>query len=340
VHNHTVAATGWDSSPGLNSLSDWRIDYALLEGFGSEYPVERPCVVLMQGDPIPNDGCYKDSKGRITLPIMPSYTTLQLVAIVTIDPTAALADREIGIKLKSSFGDSLAGGDFDETAIWDDSCTIDMNGDGFPDNYRPNCDTNEQVLELRLRAPDLQIKDVSVGKKKGNIGDMLSVTVQIINDGNSHATDVNVILCVDQSENSIKKNGCHEENVAYRQLIEAIMPTTSDEDTPMITLLYLVEAGNHEVVVVVDPDNIIVETDEKNNFAKVPGTMGSNNGILDVGIEIVARYSVPAIILGATFALIAVAGVVMYGRRIEALDRFAEKSSMMANLDDNSDTQF
>ena len=118
------------------------------------------------------------------------------------------------------------------------------------------------------------------------------------------------------------------------------MPTTSDEDTPMITLLYLVEAGNHDVVVVVDPDNIIVETDEKNNFAKVPGTMGSNNGILDVGVEIVARYSVPAIILGATFALIAVAGVVMYGRRMEALDRFAEKSSMMANLDDNSDTQF
>ena len=68
--------------------------------------------------------------------------------------------------------------------------------------------------------------------------------------------------------------------------------------------------------------------------------MGSNYGVLDVGIEIVARYSVPAIILGATFALIAVAGVVMYGRRIEALDRFAEKSSMMSNLDDDSDTQF
>ena len=40
------------------------------------------------------------------------------------------------------------------------------------------------------------------------------------------------------------------------------------------------------------------------------------------------------------FALIAVAGVVMYGRRMEALDRFAEKSSMMSNLDDDSDTQF
>ena len=123
VHNHTIGNTGWDTIPGLNSISDWKIDYALLEGFGSEYPIERPCVVLMQGDPLPTDICYKDSKGRITLPEMPSYTTLQLVAIVTIDPTAALADREIGIKLKSSFGDSLSGGDFDETAVWEDSCT-------------------------------------------------------------------------------------------------------------------------------------------------------------------------------------------------------------------------
>jgi len=339
VHNHTIGNTGWDTIPGLNSLSDWKIDYALLEGFGSEYPIERPCVVLLANDPIPTEGCYKDWQGRITLPVMPSYTTLQLVAIVTIDPTAALADREIGIKLKSSFGDSLSDGDFDETAIWEDSCTIDMNGDGFPDNYRPNCDTNEQVLELRLRAPDLQISTVDVGTRKGQIGDMLSVTVSILNDGNSHATDVNVILCVGQSVNSIKKNGCSEENVAYRQLIEAIMPTSSDDEPPLITLLYLVEAGTHEVVVVVDPENIIVETDEKNNFVSA-GDMGSNNGILDVGVEIVARYSVPAIILGATFALIAVAGVVMYGRRMEALDRFAEKSSMMANLDDDSDTQF
>jgi hypothetical protein len=339
VHNHTVDGAGWDIVPGLNTLGKWNIEYALLEGFGSEYPVERPCVVLMQGDPIPSEGCFKDSKGRITLPEMPSYTTLQLVAIVTIDPEAALADREIGIKLKSSFGDSVAGGDFDETPIWEDSCTIDMNGDGLPDNYRPNCDTNEQVLELRLRAPDLQILETKVGVRTGQIGDMLSVTVSIFNDGNSHATDVNVILCVDQSVSSIKKDGCKESNVVYRQLIEAIMPTRDGDEPPLITLLYLVEAGTHEVVVVVDPENIIVETDERNNYQSV-GDMGSNNGILDVGVEVIALYSVPAIILGATFALISVAGVVMYGRRIEALDRFAEKSSMLSNLDDESDTEF
>ena len=72
--NAAVDGAGWDSAPGLNALSSWRIDYALLEGFGSEYPIERPCVVLMQGDPLPSNMCYKDSKGRITLPLVDSFS--------------------------------------------------------------------------------------------------------------------------------------------------------------------------------------------------------------------------------------------------------------------------
>ena len=80
----------------------------------------------------------------------------------------------------------------------------------------------------------------------------------------------------------------------------------------------------------------IVESDEDNNIMAVPGgEMGSNWGVLDTGVEIVAIYSVPAIILGATIALMWVAGVVMYGRRMEALARFAEKSSLIANLSDD-----
>ncbi len=96
------------------------------------------------------------------------------------------------------------------------------------------------------------------------------------------------------------------------------------------------KAGSHDVAVVLDPDNMIVESNEGNNIMMVPkGQMGSTWGVLDLGVEIVAQYSVPAIILGATIALMWVAGVVMYGRRMEALARFAEKSSLMANLSDD-----
>ena len=105
-------------------------------------------------------------------------------------------------------------------------------------------------------------------------------------------------------------------------------------EPPQIAMLYMVEAGRHDVVVVIDPDNIIVESDEDNNMEKVSKKMGSNLGVLDVGIEIIAQFTVPALIVGATIALLGVVVVVMRGRREEAKIRYAEKTSMLSNLDD------
>ena len=53
------------------------------------------------------------------------------------------------------------------------------------------------------------------------------------------------------------------------------MPS-EDPDPPIITLLYMVEAGSHDIVVVLDPDNLVVETDEDNNVQAVNGKMGSD----------------------------------------------------------------
>ena len=350
LHNYTLYDRddpySWQTSPSMGPLLDnWVISYALLEDFDTEYPIERPCSVQILGDN-PPEGCYLSARtNAITMPVMEAYSTLQFVVIIQIEPTAKLTNREIGIKVFSDFGSSEAGGDHDETAVWDDSCTLDANKDGLPDNYRPNCDTNEQIIELRLRAPDLKIVAVNVEDYTGEVGEMLSVNVEIVNAGNSHATDVNIILCVDQSPSDIKRNGCDEDNIVYRQIVEAIMPCDNPQslpepcdgsEPPQIALLYMVEAGNHDVVVVVDPDNVIVETDESinSNIKKVSQKMGSNLGILDVGIEIVAQYTVPTIILGATIALVGVVAVVMWSRREEAKIRFAEKSSMLSNLDD------
>ncbi len=155
---------------------------------------------------------------------MQPYETLQLVVIVSIAPDAALQDRFIGIKLLSEHGSSEQGGDHDETPIWEDSCTIDANKDGLLDNPPPECDDNEQVLELRLRAPDLDLYRVDISSNEGEIGEMLSVSVYVLNRGNAHAADVNIILCKDQSPSDIKRNGCDEGNIVYRQLVKAIMP--------------------------------------------------------------------------------------------------------------------
>jgi methionine-rich copper-binding protein CopC len=348
IHNHTYddVTNTWSVRPGLGALSTWKIDYALLEGFGTEFPLEKPCVELTvkqeneitqqlsQGDG--PDYCYVTAGNTLTLPMMQPYTTLQLVVIVTVAPDAALTDRNIGIKVLSMYGSSDQGGDFDETEVWTDSCTLDSNSDGLPDNLPPDCDTNEQVLEMRLRAPDLVLESVIAPIKEAAIGEMLSINVFITNRGNAHATDINIILCKDQSASDIKRNGCKEENIVYRQIINAIMPigqSDTDQSDP-ITLLYMVEPGNHDIVVVVDPDNTIVETDENNNIEKV-GTMKSPLGSLDVGRELVIIYAVPAIIIGATFSLFGVAGFVIWGRRIEALARFSELSSLLPGSNDD-----
>ncbi|SUZ82348.1 uncharacterized protein METZ01_LOCUS35202 [marine metagenome] len=339
LHNHTVDVAGvWGVSPGMYALSTWRIDFALLEGFRTEYPREKPCVEIIVGEAPPEGECFVTPGLTVTLPMMEPYTTFQVVVIVTIAPDAALQDRFIGIKTKSMFGSSEVGGDHDETPIWDDSCTLDANKDGLPDNYPPACDTNEQILELRLRAPDLEIIEVEAAKTKGEIGEMLSVSVKVVNRGNAHATDVNIILCKDQSETDIKRNGCEETNIVYRQIVKAIMPIAEDdtEEPNSITLLYMVQAGNHDIVVVVDPDNVIVETDETNNIRRIPGgKMSSTLGVVDVGVDVIAKYSVPVIILGATFSLIGVSGYVIYGRRIAALSRFAELSSLLPGMEDD-----
>jgi hypothetical protein len=339
LHNHTVDVAGvWGVSPGMYALSTWRIDFALLEGFRTEYPREKPCVEIIVGEAPPEGECFVTPGLTVTLPMMEPYTTFQVVVIVTIAPDAALQDRFIGIKTKSMFGSSEVGGDHDETPIWDDSCTLDANKDGLPDNYPPACDTNEQILELRLRAPDLEIIEVEAAKTKGEIGEMLSVSVKVVNRGNAHATDVNIILCKDQSETDIKRNGCEEINIVYRQIVKAIMPIAEDdtEEPNSITLLYMVQAGNHDIVVVVDPDNVIVETDETNNIRRIPGgKMSSTLGVVDVGVDVIAKYSVPVIILGATFSLIGVSGYVIYGRRIAALSRFAELSSLLPGMEDD-----
>ena len=346
LHNYTqqIGASNtmvWNTAPSMSPLlTNWVVSYALLEDFDTEYPIEMPCIgqtgedALTLGQPEPTDGCFKSaSTNAITLPVMEPYTTLQVVVIIDIDPAAQLSNREIGIKVMSEYGSSVAGGDHDETEIWDDSCTLDENKDGIPDNFRPNCDTNEQIVELRLRAPDLRILDVHVDRYTGDVGEMLSVNVQVVNEGNAHATDVNIILCADQTESDIEKNGCEEENIVYRQIVQAIMPS-DDEDPPQIALLYMVEAGRHDVVVVIDPDNVIVETDEGNNVQRVSKKKGSNLGALDVGIEIIAQFTVPTLIVGATLALLGVVAVVMRGRREEAKLRYAEKTSMLSNLDD------
>ena len=116
------------------------------------------------------------------------------------------------------------------------------------------------------------------------------------------------MLCEDETEDNIRNNICSEENVAYRQVIGALMPpdATGSAEAVAITLLYPVTAGNHAVVVIVDPGNLIIEANEANN-RKDLGQLSSENGWIDVAMEAAGAWSVPTMILLLPIALMAVA---------------------------------
>ena len=151
------------------------------------------------------------------------------------------------------------------------------------------------------------------------------------NDGNVHATDVVVILCIDQTQKEIRKDGCEEENVVARQVIGAIMPPNAAGTTSpaTLTLLYPVRAGSHDVAVVIDPDNEIVEANERDNIELLDDELASSYGLLDVAGGFVANAWLPGLLAAMTLAMVGVLGLVGAGRRKLAKERSAEARALL-----------
>jgi len=313
LHNHTLVLSSglWDEDPGMGHLDKWQISWAIMDG---QYEV--PCRQLAVGEESPVNECVRHADGTWILPEMAPYDTIPIVALVNISAEAALGNQELGLKIRSFFGNMMENGDHDDSESWE--------GDLL--------DTNELIVSIRLRAPNLLFDDVIADTTSGAVGDMLPITVKIVNDGNVHAIDIHIIVCQDQDKEDVRKNGCEEENVAYRQVIGALMPPDAADrvDPAEIVLLYPVKAGSHEIVIVIDPDNMIVESSERDNIWEIEGGLKSSNGWIDQATETLGAWSVPAIIILLTLSLIAVAGLVMYGRRKEALAKVAEQSSLIS----------
>ncbi|MDA8690292.1 hypothetical protein N9M86_04320, partial [Euryarchaeota archaeon] len=203
-----------------------------------------------------------------------------------------------------------------------------------------NLDTNEFVVTLRLRAPNLIISEVSVSDDTGDVDTTIPIRVVLQNDGNTHATDIEIVLCEykDAADadiiKDIRKNGCDDENIVMRQVIGALLAPDDTEDYKEIelVLLYPVSAGSHGVYVVVDPSNEIVESSENDNVKSVEQELKSSGGILDVAGEVVGKTALPFAVILLTIALFGVVFLVGRGRRQDVLDRKAEQSSLVSVL--------
>jgi hypothetical protein len=185
----------------------------------------------------------------------------------------------------------------------------------------------------------LDITEVSVKNSQAAVGETIPIKIVLENNGNTHATDIEIILCEypnqdAETEDDIRKNGCDEDRIVMRQVIGALLAPDASEESKSIELylLYPVSAGSHGVYVVVDPLNEIVETSERDNVQAVSSNLGSENPFLDVAGEVVGKTALPFAVIVLTFALLGVVYLVGKGRRDDVNKRLAEQSSLISVL--------
>ncbi|MDA1131431.1 MAG: hypothetical protein O3B00_08035 [archaeon] len=329
LNNHTATRDGdallWGELPGMGALDGWSVEWKILKQIGVDVASEESCLEeISTASAFPEDQCvYLTDFNEFRLPEMDPYTTYTVVAIVKIATTATLDTRHIGLKVYSRFGDMTEDGDHDDSPSWEGE----------------DLDSNELILTLRLRAPNLVIKEVIVADYSGDVDTTIPIQITLQNTGNVHATDIEIVLCeYDESsmaiQREIEKNGCAEENIVMRQLVGALLSPDASEEAKEIELflLYPVTAGSHGVYIVVDPMNEIVESNEGDNVKRVGKELSSSNPFMDVAGDVVGKTALPFMVILLTFALLGVVYLVGKGRRDDVNRRIAEQSSLITVL--------
>jgi uncharacterized membrane protein len=334
LDNHTSIRSGSDitvnEEPGMGTLAGWDVDWRMIRQVGLDLESEEDCVTTIStAASYPEDSCvYLEDIDEWRLPEMDPYQTYTMVAVVSIDPGAQLLTRSLGLKVVSMMGNAEEGGDHDDSASWV--------GDLL--------DSNEKIVTINLRAPDLVVKSASTDVTSADVGESIPIRIEIANTGNVHASDIEVILCEyddDDMMKEIRKNNnmCDEDSIVMRQIIGALDKPDDSQTERVIELymLYPVTAGSKNVYVVVDPGNTIVEANEGDNIVRISTELGSSNPFLDVAGEVAGKVALPTMIVLLTFSLFGVLYLVGRGRRAAVKDRIAEQSSLMSVLGDEAD---
>jgi len=331
LNNHTAQVDGenllWSTLPGMNQLSGWSVEWFMLKQLSADVVVEEPCIdTVSTASSFPEDECvYLTDIGEYRLPEMAPYQTHGVVAAVAISPEASLVTRPLGLKVVSMFGDMDNNGDHDDSPDWDG------------ENY----DTNEFIVTLRLRAPNLEIVEIIAPPSfSGEVDSTIRIGIRLANTGNVHATDIEIVLCeydkVADAEvlKELRNEGCEEDRVVMRQVVGALLAPDASEESKEIELylLYPVSAGSKGVYVVVDPMNEIVESDEGDNVRAIENALESNSPFLDTASEVVGKTALPFAVIVLTLALLGVVYLVGKGRRDEVNKRLAEQSSLVSVL--------
>jgi len=331
MNNHTAQRDGdelvWQTLPGMNMLDGWSVEWYMLKQISADVVIEEACVEeVSTASSFPEDTCvYLTDLNEYRLPEMAPYEVASVVAAVSIGTNAKLDTRNLGLKVVSMHGNMENNGDHDDSPEW--------SGDDF--------DTNEFIVTLRLRAPNLEIKEIITPPSySSEVDSTIPIGIILQNTGNVHATNIEIVLCEYDKVNDqdtikeIRKNGCDEERIVMRQVVGALLAPDATEDAKEIELylLYPVSAGSKGVYVVVDPMNEIVESDERDNVKAVGEALESDSPFFDVAGEVIGKTALPFAVIILTVALLGVVYLVGKGRRDDVNKRLAEQSSLVSVL--------
>ena len=349
LDNHTAQSQGndlvWNELPGMGALSGWSVEWRTIKKISNDLSVDEECVVITDPMPAPdanqleidayysmvaemqdsNRCAYLEVDNIYMAPKLAPYQTVEMIAVVKISTTAKLDTRNVGLKVVSMAGDMTEGGDYDSSPSWQGE----------------ELDSNEFIVTLSLKAPDLVIKDIRVSQYSAEIDSTIPIGITLQNVGNTHATDIEIVLCQYDDVNSksivndIKRNGCDEDSVVMRQVVGALLAPDASEDAKEIEiyLLYPVVAGSKGVYVVVDPMNEIVEGSESNNIMAVSEPLESPSPFFDVAGQVVGKAALPFVVIVLTLSLLGVVYFVGKARREEVKKRIAEQSSLVSVLE-------
>ena len=208
LNNHTAQRDGdtllWQELPTMSPLDSWDVSWFIMRQQSADLVVEEPCIVMdSTASSFPEDNCiYLKDINEWRLPEMAPYETITTVAAVQVGIDAKLDTRNLGLKVVSKFGDMENDGDHDDSPAWDGE----------------NLDTNEFIITLRLRAPNLEIFDIIMPPStSSDVDSTIPIGIILQNTGNVHATDIEIVLCEYDDANDaatmreIRDNGCEEE---------------------------------------------------------------------------------------------------------------------------------
>ena len=271
----------------------------------------------------PEDSCiYLKDLDEWRLPEMMPYETITTVAAVEIGTDAKLDTRSIGLKVVSKFGDMENDGDHDDSPAWD--------GD--------NLDTNEFIVTLRLRAPNLEISEIIMPpSNSAEVDATIPIGIILQNTGNVHATDIESVLQYGEVSSEITKelreNGC-DEGIGHAAGHGALLAPDDTEEAKSIELylLYPVSAGGKATWSLINERDCRIRRNRQRG--PIPEELQSNNPVLDMAVVEQTALRTGIVL---TIALLGVVYLVGKGRRDEVNKRLAEQSSLVSVREDEAD---